>query len=69
MEVTGRKGHASDVERQRDAQRRNELTDRGFRVYEYTRGDADDRPGWVAATMRERLVAAGWAERSEAHVG
>jgi very-short-patch-repair endonuclease len=64
VEVTGRKGHASDTERQRDAQRRNELTDRGLRVYEYTRGDVDARPAWVAGTMRDRLVAEGWAGRN-----
>ena len=39
----------------RDAQRRNELIDQGLRVYEYTRGDVDDRPEWVAMTMRQRL--------------
>jgi very-short-patch-repair endonuclease len=55
IEVTGRKGHASDWERQKDAQRRNELLDQGLRVYEYTRGDVDDRPEWVAMTMRQRL--------------
>jgi very-short-patch-repair endonuclease len=60
VEVTGRKGHASDWERQCDAQRRNELTDQGLKVYEYTRGQVDDRAEWVAATMRERLTAAGW---------
>jgi hypothetical protein len=60
VEVTGRKGHASDWERQRDAQRRNELTDEGLSVFEYTRGDVEDRPAWVAATMRQRLTAAGW---------
>jgi very-short-patch-repair endonuclease len=60
IEVTGRKGHASDAERQRDAQRRNELTDREFLVYEYTRGDVDGRAGWVASTMRARLLKAGW---------
>jgi very-short-patch-repair endonuclease len=60
IEVTGRKGHASDAERQWDAQRRNELTDREFLVYEYTRGDVDGRAGWVASTMRARLLKAGW---------
>lgn len=55
IEVTGRKGHASDFERQKDAQRRNELTDQGLRVYEYTRGDVEDRPEWVAMTMRQRI--------------
>lgn len=57
VEVSGRNGHASDVERQRDAQRRNELTDQRYRVYEYTRGDIEDRPAWVAATMRQRVAA------------
>ncbi len=60
VEVTGRKGHASDFERQRDAQRRNELTERGLLVYEYTRSDVEDRPGFVASTMRTRLTMAGW---------
>jgi very-short-patch-repair endonuclease len=60
VEVTGRKGHASDWERQCDAQRRNELTDQGLKVYEYTRGQVEDRPEWVVATMRERLTAVGW---------
>lgn len=60
VEVTGRKGHASDWERRCDAQRRNELTDQNLKVFEYTRGDVDDRPDWVATTMRERLIAAGW---------
>jgi hypothetical protein len=54
-------GHASDWERQCDAQRRNEMIDQGLKMYEYTRGQVDDRPEWVAATMRERLTAAGWA--------
>jgi very-short-patch-repair endonuclease len=61
VEVTGRKGHASDAERQRDAQRRNELLDQGLRVYEYTRSDVEDRPDWVTRTMRQRLNASGWA--------
>lgn len=61
VEVTGRKGHASDWERERDAQRRNELIDHGLKVYEYTRGQVEDRADWVAATMRHRLTAAGWA--------
>ncbi len=47
VEVTGRKGHASDGERERDAQRRNELIDHGLMVYEYTRGRVEDRAGWA----------------------
>jgi len=61
VEVSGRKGHASDAERQRDAQRRNELTDQGYRVYEYTRGDIEDRPAWVVATMLHRVAASATA--------
>ena len=61
VEVTGRKGHASDWERACDAQRRNELLDQGLKVYEYTRGQVEERADWVATTMRERLTSAGWA--------
>jgi len=64
VEVSGRRGHASDAERQMDAQRRNELLDEDLKVYEYTRGDVDDRPEWVATTMRQRLIAAGWTDTS-----
>ena len=60
VEATGRRGHASDWERECDAQRRNELIDQGLKVYEYTRGHVEDRADWVAATMRARLTAAGW---------
>jgi hypothetical protein len=56
IEVSGRKGHASDGERAKDAQRRNELQDIGWRVYEYTWDDVTRRPTYVARTMRERLV-------------
>ncbi len=48
------------AERDRDAQRRNELTDLGFRVYEYTWRHVTERRAWVIATMRQRLAAAGW---------
>ncbi|CAN5511874.1 hypothetical protein BH23ACT3_BH23ACT3_18480 [soil metagenome] len=56
IEVSGRIGHASDGERAKDAQRRNELQDIGWRVYEYTWDDVTRRPTYVARTMRERLV-------------
>ena len=68
VEVTGRKGHASDFERPRDAQRRNELTERGLLVYEYTRSDVEDRPGYVATTLRNHLITAGWSGQT-VHVG
>jgi very-short-patch-repair endonuclease len=60
VEVTGRLGHSTPRERDRDAQRRNELIDLGFRVYEYTWHHVTERRAWVIATMRRRLTAAGW---------
>jgi hypothetical protein len=64
VEVTGRRGHSLPAERDRDAQRRNELTDLGFRVYEYTWAHVTQRRSWVVSTMRRRLVAAGWMPES-----
>ena len=55
VEVTGRKGHASDAERTRDAQRRNELQDIGVSVYEYTWDDVTRRSGYVVRTLQARL--------------
>jgi Protein of unknown function (DUF559) len=60
VEVSGRLGHASDMERARDAQRRNELQDIGRKVYEYTYQQVTREPENVARTMRDRLLAAGW---------
>ena len=60
VEVTGRLGHSTPTERDKDAQRRNELTDLGIRVYEYTWTHITERRLWVITTMRRRLVAAGW---------
>jgi very-short-patch-repair endonuclease len=64
VEVTGRLGHSTPSERGKDAQRRNELTDLGLRVYEYTWTHVTERPSWVVATMRQRLTAAGWTPGS-----
>jgi very-short-patch-repair endonuclease len=64
VEVTGRLGHSTPTERGTDAQRRNELIDLGFRVYEYTWSHVTQRAPWVIATMRRRLTAAGWAAGS-----
>ncbi len=61
IEVTGRVGHSSPLDRARDARRRNELIDLGRRVFEYTWADITERPGYVLATMRSRLRAAGWS--------
>jgi very-short-patch-repair endonuclease len=55
VEVSGQKGHASPSERSRDAQRRNELQDLGFRVFEYTWDDVTKRPSWVRQTLRLRI--------------
>jgi len=61
VEVSGRRGHVSDADRARDAQRRNELQDAGRRVFEYTFADVMRRPTFVVATMRARLIDGGWA--------
>jgi very-short-patch-repair endonuclease len=55
VEVSGRKGHASDAERAKDAQRRNEIQDVGKRVYEYTYAQVTKEPAYVIHTMRDRL--------------
>lgn len=61
VEVSGRRGHSTDAERARDAQRRNERQDVGRHVFEYTYDDVMRRRGYVATTMRARLTDAGWA--------
>lgn len=58
VEVSGRLGHSTPAERARDAQRRNELTDLGLRVYEFTWAQVTERPSEVIAAMCERLSAA-----------
>jgi very-short-patch-repair endonuclease len=56
VEVSGRLGHATDAERAKDAQRRNELQDLGYFVCEYTWADVTRRAGYVVASLRERLI-------------
>lgn len=56
VEVSGGRGHSSSAERTKDAQRRNELQDLGWRVFEYTWDDVTRRPSYVVRTMRERLA-------------
>ena len=52
VEVSGRRGHSSDAERAKDAQRRNELQILGYTVLEFTYADIKDRPDYVLATLR-----------------
>jgi very-short-patch-repair endonuclease len=58
IEVSGQHGHSSPVERKRDAQRRNELQDLGFAVYEYTWAEVTQQRIMVQRTLRQRLDAA-----------
>jgi very-short-patch-repair endonuclease len=60
VEVSGRLGHTTPSERARDAQRRNEIQDIGWKVYEYTWNEVTQRSAAVASTLRARLAAAGW---------
>jgi len=55
VEVTGRLGHVSDRDRQRDARRRNALQQSGFEVIEFTTADVIDDPGYVLATLQTSL--------------
>ena len=55
VEVSGRLGHSSPDERARDAQRRNELQDLGFQVYEFTWEDVTQRAVYVVNQMRRLL--------------
>lgn len=56
VEVSGRLGHVSDRDRQRDARRRNQLQRAGLTVLEFTTADVIDDPGYVVATLRHHLV-------------
>ena len=56
-EVEGQVRHASPRERQRDAQRRNELQHDGWLVLTFTYEDVVGRPAWVATQVREVLAA------------
>jgi very-short-patch-repair endonuclease len=56
VEVSGRRGHSSDAERAKDAQRRNELQRLGFVVLEFTNRQVRDEPGYVIATLRRHLI-------------
>ena len=55
-EVEGQVRHASPRERQRDAQRRNELQHDGWIVLTFTYEDVTHRPSWVAGQVRQVLT-------------
>ncbi|MFK8024781.1 MAG: type IV toxin-antitoxin system AbiEi family antitoxin domain-containing protein [Ilumatobacter sp.] len=57
VEVTGRRGHVSDRERSRDAQRRNELQELGIAVIEFTSTTIRNDPLLVIASLRRALAA------------
>lgn len=57
IEVSGRRGHTSDRDRQRDARRRNDLQAQGWKVIEFTTADVLDDPAYVLATVTEHLPA------------
>ena len=55
VEVSGRRGHASDRDRQRDARRRNSLGTQGWVVLEFTAADVIDDPAYVITTVGTEL--------------
>ncbi|MFN8023453.1 MAG: DUF559 domain-containing protein [Acidimicrobiales bacterium] len=55
VEVSGRLGHATDRERQKDARRRNALQHGGRVVLEFTTADVLDARDYVVTTLREWL--------------
>lgn len=64
VEVSGRRGHASDAERARDAQRRNELLASGRQVFEFTTRDVNERPAEIVGFLRDHVCVRDSATRS-----
>ncbi len=60
IEVSGQHGHSSPAERSKDAQRRNELQEMGWAVYEYTWDHVTRQQAYVRRSLTDRLRAAGW---------
>ena len=56
VEVSGRRGHVSEVDRGRDAQRRNELQADGFVVIEFLTADVINGPDSVVASVRGHIA-------------
>lgn len=57
VEVSGRLGHATDLERERQAIRRDELEDQGLRVKELSYGQVVHRPAEAERHLRRWLAA------------
>lgn len=55
-EVSGRLGHTSDRDRQREVRRRNALQAQGVRFVEFTTADVIEDPDYVVATVSGRLT-------------
>jgi very-short-patch-repair endonuclease len=55
VEVSGRRGHSTDAERAKDAQRRNELQSIGVIVLEFTRAHVFEQPAYVLEVLRRHL--------------
>lgn len=55
VEVSGRLGHTSDRDRQRDARRRNQLQHLGNHVIEFTTADVIDDPNYVIKTLLDEF--------------
>jgi len=58
VELDGRVGHVSDLDRAKDRQRINELTAAGFVVLQFTWTDLVMRRQWVLSVLRGALAAA-----------
>jgi very-short-patch-repair endonuclease len=58
VELDGRVGHVSELDRAKDRQRINELTAAGFVVLQFTWTDLVMRPQWVLSVLRGALAAA-----------
>jgi very-short-patch-repair endonuclease len=56
VELDGRVGHVSELDRARDRQRINELTAAGFAVLQFTWTDLVMRPQWVLSVLRGTLA-------------
>jgi hypothetical protein len=54
-EVSGRLGHTSDRDRQREVRRRNALSAQGRNYVEFTTADVVEDPAYVVASLRAAI--------------